>query len=271
MKKITLLSIIVLVLVAAFVVTGCAKSEPEVVEKIVEVPVEVLVEAPAPVSDASEDLVISFRKNMVTDDVENYFSFSGNIRYMAVDKDHPDEVTGASVLGSTHLFQSYIYDVEGKRTISGGLRGLFLFSVTPYSQVETDNLNASKAADGTITIQYAHRGTAYGIMTDTSGNLTFPDGIFVQRAIGYIASGAPQVISTDFATDGTSATVDWVKVWDSGVADGNLIDDNSTKVTGPILNSGADPASMFYFDGTLAVTLENDILSIEGALTAVGR
>lgn len=262
---------IVLVLAAALFVTGCAKPEPEVVEKIVEKIVEVPVEAPAPVSDGSKDLVISFRKNLVADDVDNYFSFSGNIRYIAADKDHADEVSGASALGSTHLFQPYIYDVNGKRTFSGGLRGVFLFAVTPYSQVEGDNFSASKAADGKITIQYAHRGTAYRIVTDTKGNLTFPNGTFEQRTIGYIVGGGPQVISLDFSTDGTAATVDWAKVWDSSVADGKLVDDKSTKTTGPIVSGADDPASMYYYDGTLAVAIEGDILTIDGALTAVGR
>lgn len=271
MKKITMLTVLALVLVAALFVTGCAKPEPEVVEKIVEKIVEVPVEAPAPVSDGSEDLKISFRKNLVTDDVENYFTFSGNIRYIAVDKDHADEVSGASALGSTHVFQPYIYDVNGQRTFSGGLRGVFLFAVTPYTQVEGDNFNASKAADGTITIQYAHRGTAYRIITDANGSLAFPNGTFEKRAIGYIASGAPQVISMDFSTDGTAATVDWAKVWDSSVADGKLVDDKSTKTTGPIARDADAATSMYYYDGALTVAIEGDILTIDGFLTAVGR
>ncbi len=270
MKKITMITV-VLVLAAALFVTGCAKPEPEVVEKIVEKIVEVPVEAPAPVSDGSADLNIDFQLNLAEGDVNNYFTFTGNIRYIAVDKDHADEVSGASALGSTHLFQPYIYDVDGKRTLSGGLRGAFLFAVTPYTQIEGDAFNASKAADGTITIQYAHRGTAYRIITDKSGSLAFPNGIFEQRAIGYISGAGPQVISMDFSTDGTAATVDWAKVWNSSTPDGNLVDANSTKTTGPIVDSADDPTSMYYYDGALAVAIEGDILTIEGSLTAVGR
>lgn len=271
MKKITMLTVLALVLVAALFVTGCAKPEPEVVEKIVEKIVEVQVEAPAPVSDGSEDLKISYRKNLVADDAENFFTFSGNIRYIAVEKDYADEVTGASAFQSTEIFQPYIYDVNGQRTFSGGLRGTFLFAVTPYTQVEGDNFSASKAADGTITIQYAHRGSAYRIVTDAKGSLAFPNGTFEKRAIGYIPKGAPQVISMDFSTDGTSATVDWAKVWDSSVADGVLVDANSTKTTGPIVRDADAAASMYYYDGALTVAIEGDVLTIDGFLTAVGR
>lgn len=268
MKKTTLLSLIVLVLLVTITVIGCSKPAAPAAPVASAAPAAVKA---APVSDGSEDLKIDYQVNLAKDDADNFFSFSGNIRYMAVDKDHADAVAGASALGSTHLFQSYLYDVEGKTTLSSGLRGLFLFGVNPYSQVVIDNLNASKAADGTITIQYAHRGTAYRIKTDASGNLVFPDGVFESRAIGYIASGAPQVISKDFSADGTAATIDWAKVWDSSVADGKLVDDTTTKKTGKIVKNAASADSMYYFDGKLKVTLENDILAINGALTAVGR
>lgn len=269
MKKTTvLLSLIAIVLLVSFSMIGCSKAEePAPVQAAAAAPAP----APAPVSDGTEDLKISYQLNLAKADADNYFSFTGNIRYMAVDKDHADEVSGASALGSTHLFQSYLYDVEGKATLSSGLRGLFLFGVNPYDQVEIDNLNASKAADGTITIQYAHRGTAYRIKTDASGNLVFPKGSFEQRAIGYITGGNPQVISKDFSADGTAATIDWTKVWDKSVASGKLVDETTTKKTGDIVPNVANPASMYYFDGALKVTLDNDILTINGALTAVGR
>lgn len=262
-KRINVVLFVSIVLALSLTIMGCSKPVP-----VASAPASV---AKAPVSDGSADLKVAFQVNLAKEDAANYFSFTGNIRYMAVEKDKADAVTGASLLGSTHLFQAYLYDVEGKATLSSGLRGLFLFGVNPFSQVGVDNLNASKASDGTITIQFAHRGTAYRIVTDKDGKLSFPNGSFDMRAIGYITGSNPQVISKDFSTDGTSATIDWAKVWDSKVASGKLVDDKSTKKTGDITRNADDPASMYYFDGTLQVTLENDILGINGSLTAVGR
>jgi hypothetical protein len=259
MKKMTWFSLVAIILLVAFVAVGCSKPVP-------------VAQAPAaPVSDNSQDLKISYRLNTAAPDSENYFSFAGNIRYMAAEKDHADATTGASALGSTHLFNAYLYDVEGKATMSSGLRGMFLFGVTPYSQIEGDKFVASKAADGTITIQYVHRGTAYRIVTDKSGKLSFPNGTFEQRAIGYIVGGGPQVISKDFSADGTAETVDYAKVWNSGVAGGKLVDTTSDKKTGNIAKNIADAAAQYYFDGTLQVGLENNILTVNGTLTAVHR
>ncbi|MDT4761140.1 hypothetical protein [Sphaerochaeta sp. PS] len=260
-KRINVVLLASIVLALSLSVMGCAKQAPAAPAAAVK----------APVSDGSADLKIAYQVNLAQADAENYFSFAGNISYLAVEKDHADAVTGASVLGSTDLFQAYLYDVEGKYTMSSGLRGLFLFGVNPFTQLTGDNLNASKAADGTITIQFAHRGTAYRIVTDKSGKLSFPNGTFESRAIGYIVGSDPQVISKDFSADGTAATIDWAKAWDSKVASGKLVDDKSTKKTGAIVRNADDPASMYYFDGSLMVTLENNILGVNGTLTAVRR
>jgi hypothetical protein len=270
MKKRALVSLVLLIIVATVALVGCKKEAPAPVAAPAAAPAAA---APvAPKSDGSADLKIAYQVNLAKGDPANFVTFSGNIRYMTADKDHYDAASGASALGTTHLFNAYLYDVEGKATMSSGLRGLFLFAVTPYDQITSDNLVASKAADGTITIQYAHRGTAYRIKTDATGKLAFPNGSFESRAIGYITGSNPQVISKDFSTDGTAKTVDWAKVWDSNVAGGKLVDDkNATAKTGNIVKNGADPASMYYFDGSLAVTLANDILGITGQLTAVGR
>ena len=270
MKKITLLSLLILVLVLSFSMIGCAKKAAPVAAA----PAAPVVAAPAaPVSDGSQDLKISYQLNLAkADAANNFITFAGNIRYMAATKDQYDAVSGASKFGTTELFQAYLYDVEGKLTMSSGLRGLFLFAVSNYAQLTADDLNVSKAADGTITIQYAHRGTAQRITTDATGKLAFPNGKFEQRAIGYISGANPQVISKDFSTDGTAATINWAKVWDSSVAGGNLVDDkNATAKTGNIVKSLADPASMYYFDGALTVSYVDSILKIDGALTAVKR
>jgi len=198
------------------------------------------------VSDGSEDLVIDFQVNLAAEDAANHFNWKGNIRYMAAE-DSFDAVSGASALGSTHLFQAYLYDVEGKATMSTGLRGLFLFGVNPLAQLQGDNLNAAKNSDGSIVIQYVHRGTAYRFTTDTKGVLALPGGSFESRKIG-----TPQEIEAAFSSNGKATGVDFAKVWSSDVA-----------------NAGADPAAMYVFDGGLQVTLESNILAIKGTLTAV--
>jgi hypothetical protein len=198
------------------------------------------------VSDGSTDLVIDFQTNLVADDADSHFNWKGNIRYMAAD-DYYDAVSGASAMGSTHLFQAYLYDVEGNPTMGTGLRGLFLYGVNNLAQTQNDNLNASKAADGTIMIQYVHRGTAYRFFTDSDGILSLPDGSFESRQIG-----TPDAIEAAFSSDGTASGVDFDKVWASDV-----------------MFAGASDKAMYVFDGDLQVTLENDILAINGVLTAV--
>jgi hypothetical protein len=225
-KLIILLSMIMLV------ITGCSKAETSTVQ--------------AAVSDGSEDLVIDFLVSLDGKESMNHFNWKGNIRYMTAE-DSYDAESGASLVGSTHLFMSYLYDVEGKNSMSTGLRGLFLFGVNGTSQVEGDNLNALKNSDGSIVIRYVHRGTAYQFITDSKGILSLPDGKIEKRAIG-----TPQELEAEFTSDGTAKGVDFEKVFSSkAVAD------------------GASPEAMYFFDGDLKVTLENGLLAIQGVLTAV--
>lgn len=272
MKKFLVIALAALMLVAFF---GCAKKEAAPVAAapapVATVAPAAPVAPPAPTSDGSKDLTVEFQYNTAAADANNHFTFTGNIRYMAAE-DKLDETTGASLAGTTHLLNAYLYDVEGKTTFFSGLRSFFLFATNPYSQAEGDDVTVSKAADGVITMMYAHRGTAYMMQTNAQGKLTFPEGNFKQRTIGYIKGAGPQVISKDFSADGTAPGIDWAKVWDSSVAGGKLVDDvNATAKTGNIVKAGADPASMFYFAGSLDVTLESNILKIAGSLTAVPR
>jgi hypothetical protein len=64
--------------------------------------------------------------------------------------------------------------------------------------------------------------------------------------------------------------VDWRKVWDSNVPAGNSIPGSDTR-TGPIQNDYGDMMAMFNWDGTLKVSFENLILSIQGVLRPVKR
>lgn len=238
-KNLTVLFLILSVIVLGF--TACSPS------KTTEAAVTTPVAAPA-VSDGSEDLIIDYSVNVAGSDEGNFFHWKGNVRYMAAD-DNFDATSGASTLGSTHLFMMYLYDVEGKETMSSGLRGLFLYGVNGAASTKGDNVQASKASDGAVTIQYVHRGTAFRFTTDKSGVLSLPDGMMESRKIG-----TPKEIEAAFTSDGTAAGVDYAKVWSSDVKP-----------------AGANPESMYFWDGDLKIALTGDIMTISGVLTSVAR
>ncbi len=217
----------------------------------------------------AQDLKIDFKVNVAADDPSNYFTFTGPIRYMAADKDTLDATTGASKAGSTHFFQPYLLDVKGKNTLPNGLRGLFLFAVAAKTQRTDDNLTASKAANGVITVQYIHRGTAYKLVTDSAGKFSFPKGDYLRRAVGYIQGAGPQVLGSDFAPDGKSASANWAKIWDPATPDGKVIKEGVANKTGKIADDNGVADAMFKWEGSLQVTLEGSILKIVGGLNAV--
>ncbi|WP_319475504.1 hypothetical protein [Marispirochaeta aestuarii] len=218
----------------------------------------------------AEDLTIEYQYDITGTARTNYLTFTGPIRYMAVEKDHFDGRTGASVQTSTEKFQPYRYDVKGRNALPDTLRGLFLFAVAESAQPKIDNLTVDKDRSGVITIQYVHRGTAYRLVTDSSGRINLPNGTFQKRSIGFISGHNPQVISSDFSRNGQANGVDWDKVWSTGVAGGKAIP-GSDKKTGNIVSDGADPNSMFYWDGSLQVDFRGNELKINGGLNAVKR
>ena len=219
----------------------------------------------------AQDLKIEYQYDITGTARTNYFTFTGPIRYMAVDKDHYDGRTGASVHGSTHVFQPYRNDVKGRTVMPSGLRGLFLFAVAESEQPKTDNLQVSKAANGVITIQYTHRGTSYRITTDRNGVISLPNADLEERVVGYIQGAGPQVISRDFSGNGQSSGIDYDKVWSSRVAGGKTVAAGSDRKTGDIKKVSADADSMFYWDGDLKVTFVGNTLTITGGLDAVKR
>jgi len=217
----------------------------------------------------AQDLKIDFQVNVAAADTGNYFTFTGPIRYMAADKDTLDATSGASKAGSTHFFMPYLYDVKGKTVLPSGLRGLFLFAVAPNSQRTDDNLTASKAADGVITVQYVHRGTAYRLVTDKTGKFSFPKGDYTRRAIGFIQGAGPQVLSLDFSADGKASSANWAKIWDPKTPDGKEIKAGVASKTGKIMDDNGVDEAMFKWEGQLQVTLNGSILKIVGGLNAV--
>ncbi|QQO08793.1 hypothetical protein [Breznakiella homolactica] len=220
---------------------------------------------------AAQELKIDYRFNTARTDSANYLTFQGPVRYAGVEADTFDSVSGASKSRSTAFFSPYLMDMYGRPVFSGGLRGVLLFAVAPPAMRTDDNLTAEKASDGTITIQYVHRGTAYKITTDKNGKLGFPRGGFSMRTIGYIQGAGPQVLSREFSSDGTAAAADWKKIWDPGIPGGKEITPGISARTGIIVSDSGDPQAMFNWDGTLQVTLEQNILKISGTLRPVKR
>ena len=227
--------------------------------------------AAAFVSAQNLDLKIDYQFNVTANDSGNYLTYSGPQRYGAADKDTYDAATSASKQHSTPLFSTaYQVDIAGKAAFPTTVRGLFLYPVAPPTQRTDDNLTVTKASNGVITVQYAHRGTAYRLITDAQGRLSFPKGNNVSRTIGYIVGENPQVISKDFSSDGTAAKIDWSKVWDTSIPAGTAITGPNAPAnakTGAVTNDW-ETSSIFHFAGFLQFAFDGKILKINGSVRA---
>jgi len=227
-----------------------------------------LIAAVAVVGVSAADLTISTQVNLSSMDyANNFFTFKGAVGASDKDQYQPkaDATSGASKLGSTVSFNPYRTDVQGKKLLPAGLRGLFLYGIADYGTLTGDNLNVSVAPNGVITIQSCHRGTAYKIVTDAAGKIAFPGNSFTMRVIGMTNN----TIHPDFSTTGKTADIDWAKVWDASIPDGKVVGTSTTK-TGKILPD--DPGSaLFAWVGSLQVTFDGTYLKVNGELNAGKR
>jgi hypothetical protein len=213
------------------------------------------------------DLTIATQVNLsAADYANNFFTFKGAVG--ASDKDQfvlsADATSGASKLESTIIFNPYRTDVKGKKLLPAGLRGLFLYGVADYGTLKEDALNVA-VANGVVTIQSVHRGTAYKIVTDASGKLAFPGGSFSMRVIG----ATDNVVHPDFSASGKTADVDWAKVWNPATPDGKVVGTTTVK-TGKIA-ADAPASEIFAWEGSLQVSFDGKILKVFGDLNAVKR
>ncbi len=207
------------------------------------------------------DLAVYVQVNLAErDDANNYFTFRGSNN--AVEKDSFDAVAGASKGHTTELFNSYRRDVRGKTTMPAGLRGLFLYGVAGNDTRVADNLTASQASDGTITIRYVHRGTAYELVTDRAGRISLPDGNYRMRKIGH----TDNTIHPDFSSNGKVTGVDWGKVWNTSIADGKKVG-STNSTTGKVTRDVAQ-SDFFKFAGNLQAKIEGKFLKVYGELDA---
>lgn len=212
------------------------------------------------------DLSIDYQVNTTAKDyANNYLTFTG--APVKVVKDQfapgPDAVSGASKLESTSLFNVYRFDIFGGKLLPGGLRSFFLYPVADDGTRTGDGLTVLKNADGSITVRYIHRGTAYEFSTDAKGQLVLPTAAVKTRLIGTTDN---KNISTDFSADGTVAKVDWKKVWDASIADGKQIGSTTAK-TGKI-GSDVATSNIYIWGGVLQFTFDGKILKVAGELSA---
>jgi len=220
----------------------------------------------------AQELSIDYSYNMARPDNGNHLSFRSPNWLIASDKDAFDAAAGASMKKTTALFGGAVcVDMAGRNAFPQGLRGVLLFPLASQETRTEDNFHAAKSASGEITLEYVHRGVAYRIVTTRKGAVTLPRGRFQARTIGYIEGHDPQVISRDFAPNGDAASVEWRKVWDSSAPSGRAVSPGSAALTGPIENDYGSFLAMFNWDGSLAVALEGDVLTIKGTLKLAKR
>lgn len=212
------------------------------------------------------DLTIDAKFDLSGKDLAgSYFSFKSAI--VSVEKDQVDVVTGASKAEATDKWNYLRPDVKGKNTLPGAFNHLLKWGVSPATQYEADLPFATTNADGSITIQFVHRGTALKLTTDQSGKFTLPVGDYKTRKIGLIDAKGVNVIHPDFSSDATVAGVDWAKVWDASIADGQVINNVAAQKTGKIVEDKA-ASTIYQWTGAVQVTLEGTVVSVKGELNA---
>jgi hypothetical protein len=229
-------------------------------------------------AQSAPELKIDFQYNLTGADAGNYFLFSGPVRYMdsgAVryektdGKDSvgsPDATSHASKYHSTEFFNHYQYDFAGKKVIPAGLRGFFLFAVAIDGQRTLDDVKVLKNTDGSLTVRYVHRGSAYEFSTDKDGMIAFPTMGFKMRQIGH----TDNTIHPDFSSTGKPAGVDWAKVWNASIVEGKPVGTTPSK-TGKVAPDMPDPAAAIGYQGALKMTFDGKVAKIAGTLQIVKK
>ncbi|MEI8095747.1 MAG: hypothetical protein WCG80_16165 [Spirochaetales bacterium] len=216
------------------------------------------------------DVTVSASFNITGKDaVKSVLTVTGALGSVANDSVDPklvDVVGGASLKKGTEVWNLYRPDTTDKKAAQwpAGFQSLVKYAVSNLAQYKADNLQVKKAADGVITIYYAHRGTAYKIITDKTGKLDMNSQTQWKRAIGFMPAGdgAVQVLSTDFASSAGADTLSFLKVFDGSVASGKVIKEGAPNKVADVFVDVAP--SVTAFQGVAQLTLVGDVLTIKG-------
>ncbi len=202
----------------------------------------------------------------------SYLTFTGkliSVEKAQVDPAKVDALSAASTMEATEMWNMYRPDVKGSTTMPGGFQHFVKYAVSSFAQHKSDLPVAWKNADGSITLQFVHRGSAFKLTTDATGKLQLPVGDFKTRKIGLPpAEGSlDSPISTDFSKDGTVAGIDWKKVWDPSVPDGTVIAGVANQKTGKVVDDKGS-SKIYLWTGALQVTLTGNYVTVKGDLNA---
>lgn len=190
----------------------------------------------------------------------------------SVDKDTVDVVTGASKAKATALLNTNAVGPDKKLALPAGLESLFKYGVSPEKQYLADAPTASKAADGTITIQYVHRGRGYKMVSDKTGKFALPTGDYKNRIVAWLEKDGTNTVAKEYSATGKVADINWAKVWDTTVPEGTLIgkitdkDGKVTEVKTSKVNDDA-VASANPYTGFIQATLTGTVLTLKAELT----
>ena len=212
------------------------------------------------------DLSVESQFNITGKDaVKSFLTVQGpgqSVTKDSVDPKKVEAVAGASLNKGTAVWNSYRVDAAKATTLPFGIQNLVKYGVSPVAQFKADGLSVVKAADGVITIQYVHRGTALKIVTDKTGKLDVATGIQLKRTVGYI-DGENQVLATEFAPSGTIKDVDFAKIWDAKIPGGAVVGKVKTSDVLPDTTPSKTP-----YVGVVQFTLTGDVLHIKADFTS---
>ena len=196
----------------------------------------------------AQNATIDARFNVAAPDGANYFNWSAGSRSV---KDKLDASSGASLSGSTGEFNVVRYDSASTRkaAIPRGLWGLCMFPIGVYDIARGDAL-AVTAAGKEITVRFVHRGVAYELVTDKNGRFDVLAGGRMARGIAENVGGE-FVLKKEFVKAGgnpsSMADLDWSKL--------------------ALVPDVRDPAASRWYEGSVAMTFEKNVLSVKGTLT----
>lgn len=208
-------------------------------------------------------------------DAKNYLTVKGpgeSVTKATIADNAVDAKSGATTTSKgTEVLNSYRAGADKKSTLPGSLQSLLKYGASPEKFFIGDALNAKKAANGIITIQYCHRGTAYIMVSDAKGQFTLPEATCKMRKIANLEKDGTQLVSKEFSPTGKVADINWAKVWDETIADGTVItkvkaaDGKETEVkTGKVTIDAAPSATPYT--GVLSVTLVGNVMNLKGDL-----